>query len=291
MAISNEGKIGIGLGLLTALGTAIVLIAPDSAKPVGWILLVIAVAGIVLLAIYHGFDLWRDRRQPRGAQKMFSYAGIIACAIGFLGFSVWHWWPTPKTAAPAALVAQTPPTLFSLFMNDLKPQVGMVWNASYEVTVTVGDHKQQLPVFYNIYDDFSARSKYVSFYVPIIFASSLGTDQHLEFQVVENIAETYRGSIDDIQKNRWAEMGQIGTSNIESTAKIPFSGRVYVYHAKGFTVDQIAALTRLFRKKKADVQFRGMEYAASAWQSIQLGQAKPPPVYEVRDGKALLLKP
>jgi hypothetical protein len=53
MAISDEGKIGIGLTLLFGAGTGAVLIAPQQQTWIGGALIAISVVGFVLLAIHH----------------------------------------------------------------------------------------------------------------------------------------------------------------------------------------------------------------------------------------------
>jgi hypothetical protein len=48
-------------------------------------------------------------------------------------------------------------------------------------------------------------------------------------------------------------------------------------------VEQLAALTKMFRDNASNIQFRSMDYAAAAWDAIQLGNAKAPPEYEVHE--------
>jgi hypothetical protein len=103
MAITTEGKIGIGLALVQALGTGIVLVAPDAGKPVGWVLLILATLGLIGLGLHHGADLWRRRHQPGERTKMLSFVGLVACLLGAVGFGVWHFWPGAATSPQAEL--------------------------------------------------------------------------------------------------------------------------------------------------------------------------------------------
>jgi hypothetical protein len=63
MAISTEGKIGIGLTLIFALGAGAVIVWPDQ-KLIGWAIVGLAGLGLIMLAIYH---FW-ERKEPKAAE-------------------------------------------------------------------------------------------------------------------------------------------------------------------------------------------------------------------------------
>lgn len=57
MAISTEGKIGIGLGLLGLLGAGVLVVAPEHwVKVAGWTMIAIAMAGFLLLGGHQLFE-------------------------------------------------------------------------------------------------------------------------------------------------------------------------------------------------------------------------------------------
>jgi hypothetical protein len=75
MAISTEGNIGIGLGLLGLLGAGVLVVAPEPwVKMTGWAMIAIAVVGLLLLAGHHLFDVSVQRRVKRLTQKAESDA-------------------------------------------------------------------------------------------------------------------------------------------------------------------------------------------------------------------------
>lgn len=190
---------------------------------------------------------------------------------------------TPAEKHDSALRESPPPSLLSLFMTDLQPSEGMTWNASVEITIRVGDREVIIPIFYNIYDDTNANAKYLAFYIPAIHIKGAQPSVH-SYSIAEEIAEKYPQWIKDIQENRWAVIKSTGSSSSDSTKDIPFSGRIFIYHADDFSIEQLAALQKLFRKHGATVQFRGMDYATAAWTAIRAGDAKPPPSYVLKNG-------
>jgi hypothetical protein len=176
-----------------------------------------------------------------------------------------------------------PPTLFSLFMSDLQPSKGMIWKAFSDFDVGVGDKTEKVRIFYNIYDDFIAHSKYMAFYVPAIFIQGTSPSSQT-FDIVRYLASGYPELLRDIQDNHWAEMKNLGDVSEESTKSVPFSGRIFFYCADNLSIEQLAELRALYQGHRVDAQFRGMDYALAVWDSIQLGRAKAPLQYELQNG-------
>lgn len=178
--------------------------------------------------------------------------------------------------------SSSPPTLFSLFMSDLQPSKGIIWNAFSDFDLGVGDKTEKVRIFYNIYDDFISHSKYIAFYVPAIFITGT-TPSSQTFDIVRYIANSYSGLLRDVQENRWAEMKTLGDVSAESTRNVTFSGRIFFYCADNLSIE-LAELRGIYQEHGADAQFRGMDYALAVWDSIQLGRVKTPQQYEVQNG-------
>jgi hypothetical protein len=94
-----------------------------------------------------------------------------------------------------------PPTLFSLFMSDLQPSKGIIWKAFSDFDIGVGDKTGKVRIFYNIYDDFIAHSKYMAFYVPAIFVKGTNPSSQT-FDIVRYVANEYPVLLRGIQNNR-----------------------------------------------------------------------------------------
>jgi hypothetical protein len=160
-------------------------------------------------------------------------------------------------------------------MTDLSPPVGIVWKANAEMEL----EGQQLLLFYNVYSDVSAYTKFLAFYVP-----------HSIFSVtaIEYIAANIPKYISDIESMYGVMKGQGETSSTD-TRELTFSGRVYIYHEDDLTISQLARLTEWFKAHGAIVQFRSSDYIMAAWQSIRSGDIQPRPKYEVREGRPTLV--
>ncbi len=173
-----------------------------------------------------------------------------------------------------------PPSLFNLFMNDLKSAKGMCWDAFSDVNIN--NREQNVRIFYKIIDDFNANSKFLSFYVPkISVAGSEPGTQSLA--ILQFIAGHYQEYVSDIQKNMWAETKALGdtatyfhTDDCVFRARVPLSCR---HVDRGTTGVADAALSR----KWSQPAVQGNRLRDGAWNAIRLGDAKAPPHYEIHN--------
>ena len=100
---STEGRIGVALALVLAVAGAAAILAPDSAKPMAWLVVAVCVVGFTGLGALHGAELWRRRNEPGEGTKMLSFVGMVVCIGGALAFGIWHFWPANGGApVPAA---------------------------------------------------------------------------------------------------------------------------------------------------------------------------------------------
>ena len=52
----------------------------------------------------------------------------------------------------------------------------------------------------------------------------------------------------------------IGDSQISSSKQIPFNGRIFIYNETEIMAEQIGDLTKMYRARSLDVQFRSSSY-------------------------------
>jgi hypothetical protein len=196
--------------------------------------------------------------------------------------------PAPANPAPPAPSAKAetkarppiePPSLLSLFMNDLKPRGSLTWNFYRDVETS---NQRVVRLFFNVYNDFIAHVYFAAFYVPEPLIDGKPASA-LNAEVINYIAVNHKRLIDDVRSQLLAESKGAGDVNVESTASLTFSGRVYVYHEGSLTVEQTANLDKAFRAQGAQPQFRGMDYVMAVWSSIRAGDVKSPPKYVLRD--------
>ncbi|MGO9238487.1 MAG: hypothetical protein ACLP4V_31975 [Methylocella sp.] len=234
--------------------------------------------GIIIMALMvidAGILLWGG---------MLRLGPVILANIGLLLLASAAIWQSsyPSKIPSEAKTKVKCPTLFSLFMTDLQPPQGVVWQASTDFEIESGSHKASIRVSYNIMDDFNANAKYMSFYIPSIYVKDTEPSTQT-FAILESIASTYQQYIKDVQEKRWAVLRTVGSVNSDSTKNVPFSGRIFLYHADDLSIEQLAALQKLYRDHGATAQFRGIDYSLTVWNSIQLGAVKPQPKYEVKE--------
>ena len=93
MAISTEGKIALALALALPIATAVSVVAPDTAKPIAWVVIALCSLGLFGLGAHHFGDLFHRRLKRGGQSKMWSFVGMVICLVGATGSGIWHFWP------------------------------------------------------------------------------------------------------------------------------------------------------------------------------------------------------
>ena len=194
--------------------------------------------------------------------------GVIGAIALIIGVETYLWVGSLQGPSKTGMVEV--PSLLSLFMAEHKPEAGIMWQASADVTVL----GQQIRLYYNLITDVEAGSKYLVFYIP---------QNKGDFNLMKYVADQSVGYIKDIEDAHWANMGRQGTPSTD-TRKLPFNGRVVVYVANVFDSDQQKEIQDYFTQKKQNLQLRSLDYAVAVWQSVRLGEAKAPPVFEIKDG-------
>jgi hypothetical protein len=294
MANSQASGMGVGHRSATAAGVGLefVLIAFQHLLPewigagLWWVLLLVGIALIV-------WGVWPFLR--RKAVSRSRLIPIIIMGFGiflFFGGAIWYGLSEPtirngsepqKNADRSAPSNTDPPTLFSLFMSELRPSKGLVWNSFSDFDIEVGSKTEKVRIFYNIYDDVISNSKYMAFYVPGIYIPGTAPSSQT-IDIIRHISTDFKRLLNDIQENRWAQMKTLGETSVDTTKDIPFSGKLFFYCVDNLSIEQLAELRSLYQNHGVNAQFKGMDYTMAVWDSIQLGRVKPPPQYELRDG-------
>lgn len=165
----------------------------------------------------------------------------------------------PRDAAvpPTRPEDLSPPTVQDLFKRDLPAM-----KLSGRMQLSESDHTKTATIEYCINQDFQARSMFLMFYIP---------HQPDAYQICGSIPGIYRKLLDDNIKN-FAIMVKIpGDTSTTSLSQLSFTGRVYIYYEDELSLQQLAALDELYRTAGLSAQFRGPEYATTAWLAERAG--------------------
>lgn len=167
-------------------------------------------------------------------------------------------WPiSPRTAPSTDPAAQTTDaniqrlTLRELFNTDFNKY----FRTSNEFVFAFGDGREaRLP--YSVMADFSARTKFVAFFVP--HSQNALNDCHA---IADNFEKTFE-AVEEAVSVTARRDGEVSSTDMKD---LTFSGRVYIYHEDYLDLQQMAFLERIFTSKNAAVAFRGDGYLSSRW--------------------------
>ncbi len=273
MQVSDEGKIGIALALLGLGGGGALFVLPHPyADYVGWTLIGISILGLILLGLHHfkasigGLGLWLRR----GVKKMWPQYLMVASGIlffiglvGFLQLNV-----TPPSTKQTEATTETP-SLLSLFMALLKPKQGGTIFGFTEINLP----DVQTRIYYNLFLDFNAQTKYISFYV----TPQRDIIKTLSELDCADIVEQVGGAV---QFNSHV----LGGSTTINSKDYLFSGAAYIFHEDSISLEQIVDLTKKFKAKRCSVQFYSTEFKIIEWGAIRNGTLPKLPSFEIKNG-------
>lgn len=266
MALSDRtlAELGVMFGLISIAGVGVPMIWPDE-KVIGAIFVLFGAGGFVIVAILMAIRIFRERGAKLGMSLAVvgTFLIIFGGIIGMLGaFKV--------DSAPSRNDSLTEtPSLLSRFMNLLQPKQGGTIYGFTEINVP----EMQTRIYYNLFLDFNAQTKYVSFYVPpqrdILRTLS-------ELDCVETV-EQVGGAV------QFSSHVLGGTTTV-NTKDYLFSGAAYIFHEDYISLEQIVALTKAFKAKKCSVQFYSTEFKVIEWGAIKNGALPKFPSFEIKDG-------
>jgi pyrimidine deaminase RibD-like protein len=158
------------------------------------------------------------------------------------------------------------PTLLDLFKNDLsntlkitdnEPAIRIEWADASATTI-----RRQ------VYMDFTAKTKFVGFYVMPAAPPSADVSGHKTFLACMKLLEanSVQEAFEHVSKQVAILAGQEG--QMTSIGDLTFSGRVFIYHDDHLSIPQKADIIRAYAGKNLDVQFMGPEYLGTqviAW--------------------------
>lgn len=214
---------------------------------------------------------------------------IILCFLLGIGLTLISWWtwPTPELKQPTfigekEIQEKTPPkksqpkeketippkdspawpiyqarqhlsnpkelSLYDLFLTDFPgvQRIGETWKIKKD--------KDSLKVSYFSVIDLEFQAKVLTFYIPN-WRSMYDLCVFILDQI-ESKKLTIPEAINMKQK-------AIGDSTISSSQEAKFSGRVFIYHETELSAEEIGDLTKLYKSKGLNVQFRGSSYLSS----------------------------
>jgi len=136
-------------------------------------------------------------------------------------------------------------TLYDLFLTDFpgSQRIGQNWK--------VTNPKGSLNIQYFSVIDLERRSKLLTFYIPV-WQSMHDLCAYI-FDQINSRNLTMPEEINMSQKG-------IGDSNVSTSKEAVFSGRIFIYHETELSAEEIGDLTKLYKTKNLDVQFRSSSY-------------------------------
>lgn len=233
--MSVEFWIGLFVGVA-------LLFVPYIVKGMPWY---IAFAGFTLcvtVAVWLGLpDAFRP---PAIACALYT----VALVAGVLGAG-YHWTrEMPSSSQPAHSQPQ-PNGLRDHFFSDFdaKPN-GSVATLIRGYSDVPLSNDTDLRLDWFVATDFGGRSRFMGYYIPESPVPVFGTAAF--------IAENYKSQIDAFTTE--IRTGQSDTAI--NSSRIPFSGRIFIYHEQDINEAQMAELVRLFKKHKLAPEFRSASY-------------------------------
>jgi hypothetical protein len=106
-----------------------------------------------------------------------------------------------------------------------------------------------LPITWQVYLDYDSKSEFVGFFI-----SSRIPDPYKACVALSGL--DHENSLKHMgTKTSGGIVGQMTNQD-----DLIFTGRIYIYHEGDLSIEQRAELIRLYRSRKLDLQFRGIDY-------------------------------
>jgi hypothetical protein len=193
--------------------------------------------------------------------RIIPLIGIVLSLLCLVGFGSWYLWPveiaTAKTEdARPTTPAKRPPwkhTLEDLFKTDFN-----LLSAQRELQSTFRDSDPPIVLksIYRLYYDYETHVDFVSLYIPI--ASVITQDDRI-YDLIKWFRDEIPKIRNDLRSSVGTGMSRPGVPYNEDK-DFRFSGRVFVYTERSFTVIQLGELTSWYRDAGLALQIRGHDY-------------------------------
>jgi hypothetical protein len=156
-----------------------------------------------------------------------------------------------------------------LFMGLLQPKQGATVFGFTEINLP----GIQTRIYYNLFLDFNAMTKYISFYVPS------------QQNIINTLAELdCAATVEQVGNTLRIEPHILGGTATVNTKDYLFSGAAYIFHEDYLALEQIVELTKRFKAKNCSVQFYSTEFKLIEWGAIKNGIIPKLPSFEIRNG-------
>lgn len=221
---------------------------------------------IALLITWEAF-LWLSKHKLsshliRFRKKMgviMSY--LVVASFGAI-IAVGYWWGMQKIlVVPSADITQQEnaltkkPNLHGLFDNDFNTLLRSGQDRNIGAKSKDGTKEITVKISEKEYLDFQGKSKFLGYYVPY---------SPVAYGICEYLPDLFKISMEELESSAEVKGGFPWDSHQTSSRELVFSGRIYIYHENDFTLQQLAALERLYESKGLSVIFRGPAYLS--WQ-------------------------
>jgi hypothetical protein len=142
------------------------------------------------------------------------------------------------------------PTLKKLFDKDFANL--MRRNANRQLIIGNDPTQDVVMIPEKIYLDFAAKTKFVGYFIPF--------STPCPYCICEFLSEMPKETIKDFDLKGEVQFGHSTEVRMTSSKDLIFSGRVYIYHEDNFSLQQLAALERIYESKGLSVLFRSTAY-------------------------------
>ncbi len=106
------------------------------------------------------------------------------------------------------------------------------------------------------YQDYQSKSKFIGYYI---------SASPYAYNICEFLSTFYKITMDDFDSIAEIRFGRSTESTLTSSSELAFTGRVYIYYEGIFTLQELAAIERLYQCKGLSVVLRGSAYLQSMW--------------------------
>ena len=140
--------------------------------------------------------------------------------------------------------------MFDVMLNKPQPSSNYHKGETGETNVTIYEQE---------YQDYQSKSKFVGYYIPM---------SPYTYKICEYLSDFYKTTMNDFDSKAEIRFGRSTESEVTRSQDLVFTNRIYIYHSDNLTLQERAALDRLYQSKGLSVILRGTAYLNAIWDSI-----------------------